>query len=131
MHPAILLRPWGGALLRVAGLLLLATPSACFSSSSTPPSEKTCESNCERQVKAGCPKTPADYATTCTQGCLVYRVDHPDCVSEMDELSGCVDKKVSYSCDATGAIVGNPVATCLNEDYACYACTGDWSMCRY
>jgi hypothetical protein len=110
----------------VAALLV-----ACFSASAPPPSEKTCESNCDRQASAGCEKTPADFVTECKQGCLVFRANFPDCVSAMDAVAGCVDRKVTYHCNANGDVEGSPVASCLNEDYACYACTGDFSMCRY
>jgi hypothetical protein len=125
------LNRFGTGILRlVAGWLLLsAAPVACFSTSKAPPSERTCESNCDRQVKAGCSQTEADFAATCKQACLAYRLDYPDCVSEMDTLSGCVEDKVRFSCDPTGALSKDPVAICMDQAYACAGCTGDFSAC--
>jgi hypothetical protein len=127
---AFIAMPWTSARLFVGSLLLIAAPVACFSSSKRPPSEKTCESNCDRQVNAGCSKAAADLATTCKQACLAYRVSFPDCVLEMDTMSGCVEDKVRFSCDPTGGISADPVAICMDEEYACYDCTGEFAACR-
>lgn len=122
--------PWIPTRLLLGSLLLIAASGGCFSSSEPPPSEKTCEANCDRQVKAGCSQTAADFAATCKRSCLAYRVDYPDCISEMDTMSGCVDDKVRFTCDPTGDISNDPVAICADQEYACYACTGDFSACR-
>jgi hypothetical protein len=113
------------------GLLsLLVPPSGCLSGPDAPGSEKTCESNCDRQVKAGCSKTTADFAGTCKQGCLVYRVDYPNCLSQMNAMSACVDHNVTFTCEPSGDISANPVAICMNEEYACIDCAGDEAACR-
>ncbi len=121
---------WIPACSLLAALLSIAASGSCFSSSKPRPSEKTCESNCDRQVNAACSQTAADFAATCKRGCLAYRMDYPDCISEMDTMSGCVEEKVRFTCDRTGAISADPVAICGDEEYACYACTGDFSACR-
>jgi hypothetical protein len=102
----------------------------CFTAPKAPPSEKTCESNCDRQVKLGCAKSEPDLETTCKQACLIYRVDYPNCVAQMDAMSGCVEDKVTFSCDANGKITTDPIAICMDEEYACYACTGEFAPCR-
>jgi hypothetical protein len=104
--------------------------SACFVGPSTPGSERTCESNCDKQVRADCSKTAVDYAETCKQACLVYRADYPGCISTMNAMSACVDRKVTFVCESNGIISANPVAICANEEYACIDCTGDTSACR-
>jgi hypothetical protein len=126
MHSAI--RSW--PLILVASLLFLVLPAGCLSGPEAPGSEKTCESNCDRQVEVGCSKTTADFAATCKQGCLVYRVDYPNCLSQMNAMSACVDRKVTFTCEPSGAISANPVAVCMNEEYACIDCTGDEAACR-
>jgi hypothetical protein len=116
---------------KLLGFVAAALLAACFSTTDPAPSEKTCESNCDRQANAGCASTPADFASTCKEGCVVHRASFPDCVSAMDAVAGCVDRKVTYQCDANGKVEGTPVGRCLEEDYACFVCTGDSSMCRY
>lgn len=111
------------------GALFLFVPG-CFIGPSSPGSEKTCESNCDRQVKAGCSKTAADYAETCKQACLAYRASYPDCISLMNAMSACVERKVTFTCEPSGSISANPVAVCMNEEYACSDCTGYVSACR-
>ena len=111
------------------GALFLAVP-ACFVGPSTPGSEKTCESNCDRQVRAGCSQTAVDLAVTCKQACQVYRADYPDCSSTMNAMSACVDHKVTFTCEPNGNSSANPVAVCSDEEYACIGCTGDTSACR-
>jgi hypothetical protein len=108
----------------------LATLVACWNGPSEPPSEKTCESNCDRQVRAGCAQTASDFASTCKQACVGYRASFPNCIDQLNAMSGCVDKKVTFVCDANGAISTNPIAVCITEEYACHACTGDFAMCR-
>ena len=117
-------------MLLLGALLFLIIPMGCLASPSAPGSEKTCESNCDRQVKASCAKTPTDFARTCKQACLAYRVDYPDCLSQMNDMSACVDHRVAFSCEPSGDISANPVAVCTNEEYACIDCTGDVSSCR-
>ncbi len=114
----------------LGALLFLVVPLGCFSGPDAPGSVKTCQSNCERQVKAGCSSTPAEFATSCESACVVYRADYPDCVSQMNAMSACVDRKVTFSCEPNGAVSANPVAVCMNEEYACSDCTGDVSACR-
>ena len=126
MHSTIAPRP----LFFVAWLLFLIPPAGCFSGPATPGNEKTCESNCDRQVKAGCSKSAADFATTCKQGCVVYRVDYPNCLSQMNAVSACVDRKVTFTCEPSGDVSADPVAVCMNEEYDCIDCTGDESACR-
>jgi hypothetical protein len=111
------------------GTLCLVVP-ACFVGPSTPGNEKTCESNCNRQVQAACSKTAAEFAETCKHACMAYRVDYPDCLVQMNTMSACVDRKVTFTCEPNGDISANPVAVCLNEEYACMDCTGDVSACR-
>ena len=117
-------------MLLLGALLFLIIPMGCLVAPSAPGSEKTCESNCDRQVKASCAKTPADFAGTCKQACVAYRVDYPDCLSQMNDMSACVDHKVAFSCEPSGDISANPVAVCTNVEYACIDCTGDVSSCR-
>ncbi len=112
------------------GWLLFAGPIACFDASSPPPTERTCEDNCDRQVSAGCANTTVDLAATCKQACIAYRVNYPDCASEMNRMSGCVNDKVKFSCDSSGTLVATPIAVCSDEEYACYHCTGDFAPCR-
>jgi len=107
---------------------LLAT--GCFSASKAPPTERTCESNCERQARLGCPKTEPDFEATCKQACLIHRVNYPDCTAQMNSMSGCVEDRVTFSCDVNGRITNDPVAICMDEEYACYACTGVFEPCR-
>jgi hypothetical protein len=126
MHSAI--ASWH--LFLLGSLVFLVAPAGCLSSPDTPGSEKTCESNCDRQVNAGCSKTTTDFAATCKQGCLVYRVDYPDCLAQMNAVSACVDHKVTFTCEPTGDISADPVAVCMNEEYACIDCTGDEDACR-
>lgn len=114
----------------VSAVLFLVPPAGCLSGPDAPGSVKTCESNCDRQVKAGCSKTAAGFAETCKQGCLVYRVDYPTCVPQMNAMSACVDRKVTFTCEPSGAISADPVAVCMNEQYACSDCTGDVAACR-
>ena len=116
--------------LRAHLLLLAAALAGCFGGPNPPPSEKTCEDNCDRQVRANCSQTPVDYATTCKQACVAYRASYPGCVDQMDAMSGCVDRKVSFGCDSNGAITTNPIAVCMTEEYACYDCTNDFVVCR-
>ena len=111
------------------GSLCMVAP-ACFTGPSTPGSEKTCESNCDRQLEARCAKTSQDFLGTCKQGCVAYRVDYPDCRAQMNAMSACVDHKVTFTCEPGGDISANPVAVCANEEYACIDCTGDVSACR-
>lgn len=102
----------------------------CFTAPKPPPSEKTCESNCDRQVRLACPESPPDLESTCKQACLVYRVSYPDCIPQMDRMSGCVEDKVIFSCDGKGKLTRDPVAVCMDEEYACHDCTGDFAPCR-
>jgi hypothetical protein len=102
----------------------------CFTASEAPPTEKTCESNCDRQARLACPKSEPNLATTCKQACLIYRVNYPDCVAQMDAMSGCVQHKVTFSCDNNGKLTTDPVAVCMDEEYACYACVGEFTPCR-
>lgn len=111
-------------------LLLVLTGAACFSGPGSAPTEKTCEANCDRQSQAGCSATTATAIADCKQGCIIYRADYPDCVSPMNAVSGCVDSKVTYICDAKGNVVGAPVAVCSTLEYDCQACTGDVTACR-
>jgi hypothetical protein len=126
MHSAISLWP----LFILGALLFLVPPAGCLSGPDTPGSEKTCESNCDRQVRAGCSQTASDFAANCKQGCLVYRVDYPDCLSQMNAMSACVDRKVTFTCEPSGDLSANPVSVCMNEEYACIACTRDTTACR-
>lgn len=114
----------------LVGLFFLAVTSGCLTGPDTPGSEKTCEANCNRQAKAGCSMTTADFASTCKSACVVYRADYPNCIPQMNAMSACVDHKVSFSCEPSGALSANPVAVCMNEEYACAGCTGDLSACR-
>jgi hypothetical protein len=74
--------------------------------------------------------TSTDFAGSCKSACVAYRVDYPSCVSQMNAMSACVDRKVTFSCEPNGAISANPVAVCMNEEYDCSICTGDVSACR-
>lgn len=115
----------------LAAILAIWIPAAgCFSAPEAPPTEKTCQSNCERQARLGCSATDADFEATCKDACLAYRASYAACVQAMNSMSGCVDHKVTFSCDATGRIAHDPVAICMEEEYACYACTGDFEPCR-
>lgn len=109
---------------------LLLVPVGCFSGPDSPGSVKTCQSNCDRETAAGCSMTSTDFASSCKSACMAYRVDYPSCVSQMNAMSACVDRKVTYSCEPSGAVSANPVAVCMNEEYACSSCTGDVSACR-
>jgi hypothetical protein len=111
-------------------VFLVALPGACLVGPSTPGGEKTCEANCDRQVAAGCSKTGTDFSASCKQACLVYRADYPDCVSLMNAMSACVERKVTFTCEPSGTVSANPVAVCANEEYACSGCTGDFTACR-
>jgi hypothetical protein len=111
-------------------LALVALASACFSSTKAPPTEKTCEDNCDRQVRAGCANTPTDFGASCKQACLAYRATYPDCVALMNAMSGCVSDKVTFGCDSSGGLTHDPIAICMNEEYGCYACTADFAPCR-
>jgi len=113
----------------LAGLLPL-TIAACLDSPNSPGSEKTCETNCDRQAQAGCAKTVGDFSQTCKSACLVYRATYPKCVATMNSMSACVDRKVVFTCEPNGSISANPVAVCLNEEYTCIDCTGDPAPCR-
>jgi len=126
MHLAITSRP----LFLLGSLLFLVAPAGCLSGPDTLGSEKTCESNCDRQVRAGCSKTTADFAASCKQGCLAYRVDYPSCLPQINAMSACVDHKVTFTCEPSGDLSANPVAVCMNEEYACIDCTGDEAACR-
>jgi hypothetical protein len=48
----------------------------------------------------------------------------------MNAMSACVDHKVTFTCEPSGDISANPVAICMNEEYACIDCTGDEAACR-
>jgi hypothetical protein len=102
----------------------------CFSGPGAAPTEKTCASNCDRQAKLGCSTTAADFETTCKQACLAYRVSYPACIDAMNAMSGCVEDRVKLSCDANGRIAHDPIGACMDEEYACYACTGVFEPCR-
>src|SRR6266540_1408477 len=113
----------------LAGLVGLAV-SACFDGPSTPGSEKTCQANCDRQAQAGCANTPATFIETCKSGCLVYRAGYANCVSQMNAMSACVERKVTFTCEPNGDLSADPVAICLDEEYDCIDCTGDVAACR-
>ena len=110
------------------GVVLLAC--ACFSTTKAVPSENTCEDNCDRQLRAGCTNTAPDLGATCKQSCLAYRATYPDCVAVLNAMSGCVNDKVTFSCDASGSLTHDPVGICMDEEYDCYACTADFAPCR-
>jgi hypothetical protein len=110
------------------GVVMLAC--GCFSGTNPAASERTCEDNCDRQVRAGCATMAADFGVTCKQACLAYRATYPDCVALLNAMSGCVNDKVTFSCDASGSPTHDPVGICMNEEYDCYACTGDFAPCR-
>ena len=112
------------------GFLAVALISACFGATKPPPGEKTCEDNCDRQLGAGCANTAADFGATCKRACVAYRATYPDCVNLLNAMSGCVNDKVTFSCDSSGSLTHDPVAICMDEEYACYACTGDFAPCR-
>lgn len=112
------------------GALIVAWIAGCFSSSRSAPTEKTCEDNCDRRVEAGCASTAADFGASCKQACVAYRATYPDCVQALNALSGCVNDKVTFSCDPDGSLSADPVAICVNEADDCYACTGDFASCR-
>lgn len=118
------------AKLFLVALSFLVMPLGCLSGPNAPGSVKTCQSNCDRQAKAGCSSTPVDFATSCESACVVYRADYPNCGSQMNAMSACVDRKVSFSCGPSGDVSANPVAVCMNEEYACSNCTGDVAACR-
>jgi hypothetical protein len=109
---------------------VLASAAGCFSAPDTPPTERTCELNCERQAKLGCSTSEADFEATCKQTCLTYRLNYPTCVDAMNAMSGCVEHRVRFSCDVNGHIAHDPIAICKDQEYACYACTGDFTPCR-
>jgi len=117
-------------LTQILSCLVSLTIVACLDSPASPGSEKTCESNCDRQAQAGCAKTAIDFPQTCKSACLVYRAAYATCVSTMDAMSACVDHKVAFTCEPNGTISANPVAVCLNEEYDCIDCTGDATACR-
>ena len=45
-------------------------------------------------------------------------------------MSACVDRKVTFTCETSGNISANPVAVCMDEEYACIDCTGNIAACR-
>lgn len=114
----------------VLAACLLVAFGACFDGPESPPSERDCVSNCERQARANCSKTPADFLDTCKQDCIGYRVGYADCRAELDVMSGCVARKVVFSCNADGTLSADPVAACMDEEYACRRCTDDFTPCR-
>jgi hypothetical protein len=113
----------------LAALLLASVAIGCDGSSAAPGSEQTCESNCDREVNAGCSKTPEGFATSCKGLCTETRSNYPNCLSQLDAYSACVASKITFRCDANGVLSVTPVGGCASPGVACLNCTGDFLAC--
>jgi hypothetical protein len=93
----------------------------------------TCESNCERVLKAHCSQTPPNFRETCVAYCVGGRDTVPDqCVDELAAAHSCVATKVTYSCDSRGFVVKSPApgAACEAQAAACTTCSGSIVECN-
>jgi len=99
---------------------------ACSSSEATTVDPATaCEQDCDRQVAAGCPKTPASWGTSCKSFCDAVRKSVlPACVDQFNAQYTCSIAKMTWSCTASGTFQGTPSGACANEAVACSKCNG-------
>jgi hypothetical protein len=84
----------------------------------------SCETECDRQVAAGCPKTPPDFGNSCKAICGGMRQSlPPSCVQKFDALYSCAAAKVTYTCTSSGVVQITPIGACAAEGAACIACS--------
>ncbi len=87
-----------------------------------------CKQKCDLQVAANCPKTPADYASSCALLCQAKYDKFPSCTAASHSLDACAIQRLSYGCEAE-VISVKPVGACASEGLACGSCTGNFLDC--
>ena len=109
-------------------LVLTAGLAGCSSSSSdggTATAADPCVADCDRQVAAGCSKTPASYGDACKSFCTAgKKATKPECAAQFDAQYTCAKNKITYSCNDSGLLTITPSGACGAEAAACMSCNG-------